>query len=225
MITSTANAASHLRSAQASPSMTTLTRADALPDTASADQSTATANQNQGIPVSAVKKLDMSGLKLVSLADDPEFRDRLATAWLDMHAVPSTTDVPDNALQNTYATVKVNGKIVATLYNSGSSAMTNEAVAKVGSFQDPPGLTGGPDLAQWRAERIAEATGGTIETASTAITQSEWTPRPTVSKSYTRAQLDGASEAMKHDRAPIAQPRSYYLASRDTSGTRADFSA
>src|SRR5262245_57245534 len=171
MITSTANAANYLR-----PSITTLTRADALPETASTDESFATANQNQGIPVSAVKKLDMSGLKLVSLADDPEFRDRLATAWLDMHAVPSATDVPDNAPQNTYATVKVNGKIVATLYNSGCSAMTNEAAAKVGDFQDPPGLTGGPDLAQWRAQRIAEATGGTIEKASTAITQSDRTP-------------------------------------------------
>jgi len=225
MITSTASAASYLRPGQASPSMTTLTRADALPETASADESSATANQNQGIPVSFLKKLDMSGLKLVSLADDPEFRDRLATAWLDMHAVPSTTDVPDNAPQNTYATLKVNGKIVATLYNSGCSAMTNEAAAKVGDFQDPPGLTGGPDLAQWRAERIAKATGGTIGKASTAITQSEWTPRPTVSKSYTRAQLDAAFEAMKQDRAQIAQPRSYYLASRDTSGARADFSA
>ena len=35
------------------------------------------------------------------------------------------TDVPDNAPQNIYATVKVNGKVVATLYNGGSTAMTN----------------------------------------------------------------------------------------------------
>ena len=32
----------------------------------------------------------------------------------------AATDVPDNAPQNTYATVKVNGKVVATLYNGGS---------------------------------------------------------------------------------------------------------
>jgi hypothetical protein len=75
---------------------------------------------------------------------------------LQMHAAPSVTDVPDNAPQTTYATVKVNGKIIATLDNSGSSAMTNEA--------------------KWRAERIAMATGGTIEKAASVITQSQWTP-------------------------------------------------
>ena len=127
-----------------------MTRADALPETASADESIASANQNQGIPVSALKKLDMSGLKVVSIADNPELRDRLATAWLQMHTVPSATDVPDNAPQNTYATLN-KGKIVATLYNGGSSAMTNETAAEVGDLQDPPGLIGGPDLAQWRA--------------------------------------------------------------------------
>ena len=67
------------------------------------------------------------------------------------------TDVPDNAPQNTYATVKVNGKVVATLYNGGSVAMTNQAAAMAGDLQDPPALNGGPDLAQWRAERIAKA--------------------------------------------------------------------
>jgi len=223
MITSTANAAGYLRPAQASSSRTTLTRADALPE-ASADESSATSNQNQGIPVSALKKLDMSGLKVVSIADNPELRDRLATAWLQMHTVPSATDVPDNAPQNTYATVKVNGKVVATLYNGGSSAMTNEAAAEVGDLQDPPGLIGGPDLAQSRAERIAKATGGTIEKASTAITQSEWTPRPSVSQNYTRAQLDAAYEAMMKDQKAIAQRPSYYSASRDASGARADLS-
>ena len=49
-----------------------------------------------------------------------------------------------------FTSVKVNGKVVATLYNGGSSAMTNEAAAKAGDLQDPPGLKGGPDLAQWR---------------------------------------------------------------------------
>ena len=106
------------------------------------------------------------------------------------------TDVPDNAPQNIYATVKVNGKIVATLYNAGSSLMTNDAAAKVGDLQDPPGLIGGPDLAQWRAERIAKAVGGTVEKATTAITQSAWKPRQTTSTDYTRAQLDAAFEAM-----------------------------
>jgi hypothetical protein len=224
MITTTSTAASYLRPAQASPSSTILTRADALPETATADESTVAAKQSQGIPVSDLKKLDIS-LKAISIADDPEFRDRLATTWLQMQAALSSTDVPDNAPQNTYATVKVNGKVVATLYNSGCSEMTNQAAATVGDLQDPPGLMGGPDLAQWRAERIAKATGGTIEKAETAITQSEWKPRPNISPTYTRAQLDAAFDAMMQDRKPVAQPRSYTLASRDASGARTDFSA
>ena len=118
--------------------------------------------------------------------------------WLATQAANSAaaTDVPDNAPQNIYATVKVNGKVVATLYNGGSSVMTNAAAATVGDLQDPPGLNGGPDLAQSRAERIAKAVGGTIEKASTAITQSAWRPRQSVSPTYSRAQLDAAFQAM-----------------------------
>lgn len=224
MITSTASAAGYLRPAQPSPSPSILTRADALPETAVADESAAVVKQSQGIPVSALKKLDVS-LKAVSLADNPELRDRLAMGWLQMQAALSSTDVPDNAPQNTYATVKVNGKVVATLYNSGCSEMTNQAAATVGDLQDPPGLMGGPDLAQSRAERIAKALGGTIEKASTAITQSEWKPRPNVSPTYTREQLDAAYEAMTKDRRPIAQPPSYYTTAGGVSGARTDFSA
>lgn len=175
--------------------------------------------------MSALKKLDVSGLKIVSIADDPEFRDRIATAWLRMQAALSSTDVPDNAPQNIYATVKVNGKVVATLYNGGSSAMTNQAAAAVGDLQDPPGLMGGPDLAQSRAERIAKAVGGTIEKAPTAITQSEWKPRPNVTPTYTREQLDAAYEAMMRDQKPVAQRPSYYPASSGASGTRTNVSA
>ena len=223
MIASMANAAGYLRPAQSPPPKTTFTRADALPEIASVDQGVAAENQSQGIPVSTLKKLDLSALKVVSIADNPELRDLMAAAWLRMNTVASATDVPDNAPQNTYATVKVDGKIVATLYNSGSSAMTNQAAAEVGNLQDPPGLLG-PDLAQWRAERIAKATGGKIEKASTAITQSEWKPRPSVSQDYTRAQLDAAFDAMMKDQKAVAQRPSSYTASRDVPAARTDFS-
>jgi hypothetical protein len=203
-----------------------LTPADALPATA-ADESTA-ANARPGIPVSAVRKLDASGLKMFSIKDNPELRDRLATHWLDMQAAQSNsaTDVPDNAPQNIYATVKVNGKVVATLYNGGSSVMTNEAAAKAGDLQDPPGLIGGPDLAQSRAEHIAKAVGGTIEKAPTAISQSEWKPRQSVSTNYTRAQLDAAFEAMMAEgQKAIAQRHAGYSTAREPSGLRTNFNA
>jgi hypothetical protein len=225
MMTSIANAGSYLRSAQA-PSSRTLTRADALPVAEAA--STAAGNAHSGIPVSSVKAIDISGLKAVSIKDIPELRDRMAAYWLSAQAAnaAAATDVPDNAPQNTYATVKVDGKVVATLYNSGSSVMTNDAAAKVGDLQDPPGLNGGPDLAQRRAERIAKAVGGTVEKAPTAITQSEWKPRQTTSTDYTRAQLDAAFDAMMAEgQKAIAQRLARYPTPGESSGSYADFNA
>jgi hypothetical protein len=225
-MTSIANAGSYLRS---TPSYTsrTLTAADALP-AAGEDAGTAAGNAKQGIPVSAVQAIDMSGVKAVSLADLPEIRDRMATSWLNTQAANAAwaTTVPDNAPQNTYATVKVNGKVVATLDNSGGAAMTNQAGAMVGDLQDPAAPNGGPDLAQWRAERIAKAVGGTVEKASTAITQSAWKPRETVSPNYTRAQLDAAFDAMMAEQQKgIAQLTAGYSNQRETSRGLADVSA
>lgn len=223
-MTSIANAGSYLRPTPAYTSRT-LTTADALPE---AEAVKAAGNARQGIPVSAVKAIDMSGLKVTSVRDNPELRDLMAENWLRMQAAQAAaaTDVPDNAPQNTYATVKVNGKVVATLYNGGSVAMTNQAAAMVGDLQDPPGLNGGPDLAQWRAERIAKAVGGTVEKASTAITQSAWRPRETTSPIYTRQQLDAAFEAMMAEQQKAtAQRTAGYSNQRESSGGLADISA
>ena len=96
----------------------------------------------------------------------------------------------------------------------------------VGDLQDPPGLKGGPDLAQWRAEHIAKAVGGTVEKASTAITQSEWKPRETTSTDYSRAQLDAAFEAMMAEQQKaVAQRTGGYSNQRESSRALADFSA
>lgn len=227
MITSISHAGSYLRPAQTLPSKTTLTPADALalPD---ADVSGAADNAKQGIPVSELKKLDTSSLKAVSVADLPELRDRMATHWLNTQAAEArlATEVPDNAPQNIYATVKVNGKVVATLYNGGSSMMTNAAAGAVGDLQDPPGLNGGPDLAQARAERIAKALGGTIEKAPTAITQFQWTPRPDISTNYSRTQLDEAWQAMMAEgQRATAQRAAGYPTAQPPAGSRADFNA
>ncbi|MBR1271233.1 hypothetical protein JQ629_27500 [Bradyrhizobium sp. AUGA SZCCT0222] len=224
MITSMAGAGSYLRPAQTS-STTVLTRADALA-VPEADSS-ATGTAKPGIPVSDLKKLDTSGLKAVSIEDNPELRDRMAMMWLATQAASSAvaTEVPDNAPQNIYATVKVNGKVVATLYNGGSSVMTNAAAATVGDLRDPPGLNGGPDLAQSRAERIAKAVGGAIEKASTAISQSAWRPRQSASTSYTRQQLDAAFLAMQAEgQKAIAQRHTGYSVPQG-SGVYADINA
>lgn len=178
---------------------------------------------NAGIKVSDLKPLQGIA-KPISAADDPVLRDMLATNWLIMHS-PIAPTTADNAAQNTYAQVKVGGKVVATLYNGGSSAMTNQAAAAVGDLQDPPGL-GGPDLAQWRADNYARLLGGTVEKAPTAITQSQWTPRENASTTYSRDQLDAAFEAMlAAGRNATAQGQSSYLASRMPAAASADFNA
>lgn len=150
----------------------------------------------------------------------------LATHWLIAHDTNEPQPaVSDDAPENTFAQVKVAGKVVATLYNGGSSTMTNAAAAKIGKLEDPPGL-GGPDLAQWRADRYAERLGGTVEKASTAITQSQWTPHESSSATYSRDQLDAAFQAMlAAGQNAAAQLQSSYLASRTQPGTSADISA
>ena len=177
-----------------------------------------------GIDVSQLKPLQ--GAKPISVADNPVLRDLMATNWLMTHGANATQPaVSDDAPENTYAQVKVDGKVVATLYNGGSSTMTNAAAAKIGKLEDPPGLSG-PDLAQWRADNYAKLLGGTIETASTAITQSQWTPRQSNSATYSRDQLDAAFQAMLAEgQRVMAQQQAPYLASRARSGTNADFSA
>jgi hypothetical protein len=88
MITSIANAGSYLRFAQAPPSRTTLTTADALP-AAEAEASTAAGNAKPGIPGSPLKALDVSDLRTIS-KDNLELRDVMATAWLKIQALDST---------------------------------------------------------------------------------------------------------------------------------------
>jgi hypothetical protein len=196
-----------------------------LPIAGAAD--TPVENAKRGIPVSAINAIDMTQVKVISVRDMPEMRDRMATAWLDTQAANAAwaTEIPDNAPQNTYATVKVNGKVVATLDNSGGASMTNQAGAMVGDLQDPTAPNGGPDLAQWRAERIAKAVGGTVEKASTAITQSAWKPREPTSSNYSRAQLDAAFEAMMAEQQQaLAQRTGGYSNQRESSRALADFS-
>jgi hypothetical protein len=177
-----------------------------------------------GIKVSQLKPLQ--GVKVISVADNPVLRDLMATNWLMTHDASATpTGVADNAPENTYAQVKVDGKVVATVYNSGVSAMTNAAGAKIGNLQDPPNLSG-PDLAQWRADSYALLLGGTVEKAPTAIAQSQWTPRESRSTTHSREQLDAAFQAMLAEgQKATAQLQSSYLASRAQPGTSADISA
>jgi len=219
MLSGTSSAASnYLRPMQ------TLT-ANSIPRTTEAQSDIQTGTKTTGLRID-VSQLKQLHAKPVSVADIPFLRDLLATNWLRAQSMKDMqSTVPDNAPQNIYAQVKVDGKVVATLYNGGSSMMTNAAAATVGNLQDPPGLLG-PDLAQWRAEAYARLLGGTIEKASTAITQSQWTPRESTSTVYSREQLDAAFEAMMAEsRRAGAQRLSPYPTSLAQAGASADVSA
>lgn len=208
----------HLRPASTSASNATSGLQQVIPDATDA------ATSGFRIDVSQVKPL--TGAKPISVADHPDLRDLMATNWLMTHgADASQSAVSDDAPENTYAQVKVGGKVVATLYNGGSSTMTNAAAATIGELEDPPGLEG-PDLAQWRADQYAARLGGTVEKVPTAITQSQWTPRESRSTTYSREQLDAAFQAMLAEgQKAAAQLQSSYLASRAQAGTSADVSA
>ncbi len=71
-----------------------------------------------------------------------------------------------------YAEVRVNGEVVARLDNSGASETWGSAAGLITGEGEPFGP--GPELAQWRAERIARALGGTVVKADTAISQQQW---------------------------------------------------
>lgn len=219
MISGLSNATStYLRSASASNSNATSGVLSEVP--------AATDAETSGFRIEVSQVRHVQGAKLISAADNPVLHDLMATNWLTTHDASATQPaLSDDASQNTYARVKIDGKVVATLYNGGSSTLTNEAAAKIGKLEDLPGLSG-PDLAQWRADSYASLLGGTVEKAPTAITQSQWTPRRSNSTTYSRDQLDAAFQAMLAEgQKATAQLQSSYLPSGAQAGTRADISA
>ena len=117
---------------------------------------------------------------------------KLDEVWQNQFRIP--VGVPDNHPSNTYATVKVNGKIVATLYNSGGAVTSNVdygRVSRLPSMTEAETLTG-PALAQKRAEEIARKLGGTVEKATTAQSQIQWQNRAPMEWTYDYEALETA---------------------------------
>jgi hypothetical protein len=179
MITGMGNAAEYHRPASIYSSTSTSTPADAMqvPDPA--------LDHKGGIAVANLRQLDAGPAR----RPPPEILDQWAAMWLSENRAASTPMGSDDAPQNTYAEIKVDGQVVGTLFNDGSATMTGTAAAKIGDLKDPESLSG-PNLAQWRADAYARVLGGTVEKAATAISQSQWTPHPSPNTNYTRAQRD-----------------------------------
>lgn len=160
--------------------------------------------------------LDKSKLKITKVPQ--AITDQLEQVWKDQFKI--FTSKPDNHPDNTYATVKVNGKVVATLYNSGVAEMTNAVGAQASSLpsmSERETLTG-PMLAEKRAREIARAAGGTVEKASTAQTAAEWRPTK-VTWTYDYA---GMAAAQKERDAALAASRQSSEAFRASLQTQID---
>ena len=155
-----------------------------------------------------------ASLKAVPLAEAPDdLFQMMMTAKQDMLEQRYSTppDTSKNPAYAPYATVTVNGKVVAKIDNHGfvetSNAMGGQCADAIKTADDRSGGASGPLLAQARAEEIAKALGGKVNKASTAMTQHafEATPQP-------RATVNEAAMRADPEYAQIAQLRQAHAA-------------
>lgn len=118
-------------------------------------------------------KLPESAILKPTKIETAEFASSLEEMLKGMYTRPVNYDT--YAGNQPYATVKVNGKTVATVYNNGSLETSNALGAKLGRL---PSDGTGPSLAQARAEYMAKLTGGAVEKAKSAITAGEYSKLP-----------------------------------------------
>lgn len=109
---------------------------------------------------------------------------------------PAPPDMSNWAGDKAYGTVMVGGRVVATITNQGVVETRNDSLGQklqnilIGEVNGK----NGPDLAQARAQQIANLLGGRIQTTDTAISQREYDALPTINAIPTTDY-----EAMKQD--------------------------
>ena len=146
-----------------------------------------------------IKLIDMSKMKFVKAEELPDdvyknFIDgqkKMLELQYTQHA-----DTSNHPAYKGYANIEVNGKVVAEIDNHGWVKSSNALGGKIRqAIEDADRLAGvknGPQLAQARAEAIAELLGGKIIPLSTALSQSEFntTPQPRPAVDYAAMQKD-----------------------------------
>lgn len=148
----------------------------------------ASARPEGDVPVSELKRIDPSMVRPLSAVAKALAAPRppLVDPTSMMNAMRDAGVTPDNDPSKLFAEVYKDGKLVAQLYNGGSSTTYGKAEGIITGENEPYG--GGPQLAQWRANKIAAELGGTVKMAGTAQTQSQW-------------QITYAAEQAKRDQA------------------------
>jgi len=138
-------------------------------------------------------------LKAVPLAEAPEeLFQQIMAAKKEMlendYRQPPT--ISKNPTYSKYASIVVNGKVVAEIDNHGfvetSNAMAAACSDAIKQADFSAGVSSGPLLAKARAESIARSIKGSIVMAKTAMSQQSFdaTPQPKVTINY---------DAMKND--------------------------
>jgi hypothetical protein len=116
-------------------------------------------------------------------------------SWTDT-VEASLKVVPISPASQAYASIVVGGKVMATIDNQGvvtSDDALGETIRNL--LQDSPDGAAGPELAQARAEQIAELLGGSVQKSDTALTQGEFNALPAIELPEPTVDY----EAMKND--------------------------
>lgn len=120
---------------------------------------------NNSFAIGSGTQIDLSQFKLQKLS--PEHiaqQQRFLEALKVQSAAPLETD---------YAKVKADGKVIATISNSGFVTSSNALGGQLlNILQDDD--SAGPALAQRRAEQIASAFGGEVVKSPSALSQKAW---------------------------------------------------
>jgi len=160
--------------------------------------------------------LDVSTLKAMPIAEMPEedYQSLLEglERWRDSFSMklenmtwPEMPDASTYAVLKDYASIMVGGEVVAKTDNQGGivtydnalSQMVAESLAGIDELAGSMGISYGPDLAQFRAERIAGMLGGTVTKLSTALTQGQYDAAPKLNPENHRPRVN--DETLKND--------------------------
>ena len=110
---------------------------------------------------------------------------------------PDASYLASHPALQTYATVTVGGKVVATIDNQGVVSASNDMSSRFADkISNELNGRNGPDLAKLRAQEIAGLLGGKVVTSSTAITQRQFDANP-IDPDRLRPAID--VEAMKQN--------------------------
>jgi hypothetical protein len=123
-------------------------------------------------PEGGLKTFDPSQATHLNVVATPLAPDFMMTV-LEVQSMPPDGE-EDSPCYQPYAEIKVGDEIVATVSNAGGLSMRMNMAGEIPfGGADEAGLTG-PALAQFRADRIAQALGGSVFKSDTAMTQEEF---------------------------------------------------